>query len=403
MKLQDMLQERNEIATKMRALNADAAKEERALSSEESEKWDKMCARLDMLDGAIERSKQIPEIVDNEELRETYKKSAEEKRDEAKKPSYQQAFAKLIRSTEAGHTELTREERDAIREARAQSKGTDSEGGYLVPDDFVNMLVSHRAAYGGIEQFAMMFNTASGADIPVPTNDDTSNSGAIVAENAADSEQDTVFGEIKMLAYKYSSKIIRVSFELLQDNEFNLEAYLAEIMGERLGRAQATHFAAGTGSSQPQGLNAATSGKTAAATGAVTYDELLDLKHSLDPVYRASARWFMNDATLLAVKKLADSDGRKLWQPDVAAALPATLDGSPYTIDQGLPAMAASAKPIVFGDASGYAIRRVSGVRMKRLVELYAANDQVGFVALERCDGRLINTSKLKAMTMAAS
>lgn len=403
MKLQDMLQERNEIATKMRDMNANAAKEERALTSEENENWDKMVSRLDMLDGHIERSKKIPEIVDNEELREKFKRSTQEQKEEAKKPSYQQAFSKLLRSTEAGHTELSREERQAITEARAQSKGTDSEGGYLVPEDFVNMLVSHRAAYGGIEGFATVFNTGTGADIPIPVNDDTSNTGAILAENAADSEQDLVFSEIRMLAYKYTSNIVRVSFELLQDNAFNLEAYLAEIMGERLGRAEATHFAAGTGSSQPQGLNAATSGKTAVATGAVTYDELLDLKHSVDPVYRGAGRWVMNDATLLAVKKLQDSDGRKLWQPDVAASLPATLDGSPYVIDQGMPSMAASAKPIVFGDLSGYAVRRVAGMRMKRLVELYAANDQVGFVALERADGRLINTSKLRALTMAAS
>lgn len=401
MKLQDMLQERSQLATQMRELNANAAKEERALSSDENEKWDKMVERLDILDGMIERAKKIPDIVDNEELREKFKKSTEEQRDEAKKPTYQQAFARLFRSTQPGETDLTLEERQAIREARAQSKGTDSEGGYLVPDDFVNMLVKHRNAYGGIEGFATKFNTGTGADIPIPVNDDTSNEGAIIAENAADSEQDLVFSEIKMLAYKYTSRIIRVSFELLQDNAFNLEAYLAEVMGERLGRAQASDFAAGTNSGQPQGLNAATSGKTAAGTTAVTYDELLDLKHSVDPVYRVNGRWFMNDATLLAVKKLQDSDGRKLWQPDVAASLPATLDGSPYTIDQGMPAMATGLKPIVFGDGSGYAVRRVNGMRMKRLVELYAANDQVGFVALERCDGRLIHTGKLRALTMA--
>ena len=150
-------------------------------------------------------------------------------------------------------------------------------------------------------------------------------------------------------------------------------------------------------------MNGATSGVTAAATGAVTYDELLDLRHSVDPVYQVTGRWVMNDATFLAIKKLQDSDGRKLWQPDVAQSVPATLDGRPYVIDQGLPNMAANAKPIVFGDLSGYAVRNVRGVMMNRLVERYADAFQVGFMAWQRADGRILNAGKLRAMTMAAA
>jgi HK97 family phage major capsid protein len=401
MKMQDMKQERNEIATQMRAIDAEAVKEQRGLTSDESEKWDKMLARVDSLDEMIKRAEKLKSLPDLEEVQERGLITIEQS--QPKKPSYSEAFGAMIRSVEPGLNGLNAEERSVFAEVRAQSKGTDSEGGYLVPDDFVAMVEKVRASYGGIEQYATVFNTGTGSDLPIPTNDDTSNSGSILAENAADSEQDTVFGEIRMLAYKYTSNIIKVSHELLMDNAFDLESHLAVMLGERLGRGEAAHFAAGTGSSQPQGINAATSGVTAAAVAAVTYDELLELKHSVDPVYQAMGRWVMNDNTLLAVKKLADSDGRKLWQPDVAATLPATLDGNPYVVDQGMPNMAASSKSIVFGDLSGYAIRRVAGLRMKRLVELYAANDQVGFQAIERADGRLLNTAKLRAITQAAS
>jgi len=402
MKLQDMLQERNKLAHDMRELNGLAEKEERALKPEEKQKWDEMCDRLGFLDQTIERHKTLDGLPSIEEIKEKYKKSEEEQR-QGSKPTYADAFGALIRSTEPGHAALSEEHRQAIAEMRVQSKATDAAGGYLVPDDFVQMLIKARKQFGGIERYATVITTGTGRRLPMPTNDDTGNAAVIIAENATDSEQDTSFGEVEIGAYKYTTRIIKVSFELLQDNAFNLEAYLADLMGERLGRGQSAHFAAGTGTGQPEGLNAATSGVTAALVAGVSYNEILDLKHSVDPAYRANARFAFNDSTFLAIKKLEDADGRKLWQPDIAATVPATLDGSPYVIDQGLPDMAASAKPMVYGDLSGLMIRRVAGIRMKRLVELYAENDQIGFVGLERADAKIINSSKIRAMTMAAA
>lgn len=415
MKLQDLLQERAKIAHDMRELNANAEKEDRGLSTDESQKWDRMCEKLDELDGRIEREKKVSSLAglnesDIEELRSKGQINTGENQSQSDpKADYEAAFRSFMRSTEPGLSGMTREQKETLKrsykadEARAQGKGTASAGGYLVPEDFVNLLTKTQIKFGGIEQFATVFNTENGRDIPLPTNDDTANDGSILAENTADGEQDTTFGEVIMKAYKYTSDIIKVSYELLEDEAFNLEAFLAEIMGERIGRAKAADFAAGDNSSKPQGLNGATSGVTAAATGAVTYDELLDLRHSVDPVYQVTGRWVMNDATFLAIKKLQDSDGRKLWQPDVAQSVPATLDGRPYVIDQGLPNMAANAKPIVFGDLSGYAVRNVRGVMMNRLVERYADAFQVGFMAWQRADGRILNAGKLRAMTMAAA
>ena len=402
MKLQDMLQERAKTAHDMREMHKLAEKEDRGFTSDEDEKWSKMSDRIDELDGRIEREKRASSLSGyTEEQIEGMK--AEEQRQEERKQEvpHSEAFGALIRSTEPGLSGIPAEHREILK--RAQSVGTNSAGGFTVPEGFYAEIMTAMQAFGGVRGVATVVPTDSGANLPVPSNDDTGNSGAIIAENATDSEQDTTFGSVTLGAFKYTSRIIKVSYELLQDSAFDMEAYLQARFGERLGRATSAHYAAGTGSGQPQGVNAATSGVTAAAVAAVTYDELLDLKHSVDPAYRSASRFMFNDSTFLAVKKLKDGDSRPLWQPSVSDQTPALIDGSPYTIDQGLPNMAASAKPIVFGDFSGYFIRDVMGVTFVRMVERFADAHQVGFVAILRSDGKIVDTAKLRAMTMAAS
>ncbi|MCP5011983.1 MAG: phage major capsid protein, partial [Aestuariibacter sp.] len=212
------------------------------------------------------------------------------------------------------------------------------------------------------------------------------------------------FSELVLDAYKYTSKIIRVSVELMQDSAFDLNAYIASALGERLGRATAAHFATGTGSSQPNGLmTAATSAFTAASATALTRAELVALKHSVDPAYRANAKFVFNDTTLLALKGLVDGDGRPLWQPAIADAVPATIDGDRYVIDQGVASIATGVRSVGYGDMSKYIIRRVKGFTLVRLVERYADYHQVGFVAFMRTDADLLDagSNPFKVITQA--
>jgi HK97 family phage major capsid protein len=286
---------------------------------------------------------------------------------------------------------------------RAQST-TASEGGYTIPEGFQNNIWSAMGAYGGIRTAATVISTATGNPLPFITNDDTGNVGALLAENVADSEQDTVFGEIILNAWSYTSKIIRVSQQLLQDNAVNLESYLGGMFAERLGRATAAHYATGDGASKPNGLmTAAAAGITAGSATAVTYLELLDLKHSVDPAHRLNATWAFNDTTFKALKKLVDADGRPLWSPELTTDAPATLDGDRYVIDQGIASMTTGNKTIAYGDLSKYHIRDVLGITMARLVERYAEFHQVGFVAILRTDADLIDagSNPVKVLTQA--
>lgn len=278
-------------------------------------------------------------------------------------------------------------------EQRALSVLVPSSGGYTIPEGFQNSLEVALLQYGGIRDVATVMRTATGNDLPWPTVNDTANKGAILQENTTVTPQDMPFGAVVYHAYKYTSKLVLVPVELLEDSAFNLATTLGELLGIRIGRIQADHFTTGTGAAQPTGLiTAATSGVTAAADNAVAADDLYTLKHSVDPAYRKGASWQMHDQVLLAVKKLKDGLGRYLWQASLAGSRPDTLDGDPISINQSMDSTLASGKkPFVYGLLSKYMIRDVAEVRLRRLVERYADADQEGFVMFMRGDGNLLD------------
>lgn len=291
-------------------------------------------------------------------------------------------------------------------EVRALSVSTDTSGGYIVPDAFASTIEQARKNYGGMRRSrATVITTANGQDMYFPTGDDTSNTGEWLGENTAAAEnEDPTFGQVVLRAYWASSKLVRVPLSLLMDSAFDLDAWLRQILTERIGRRTNNSFTVGDGINKPTGIvTMATVGKTAASATAVTVDELYDVKHSVDPDYRLQAQWMFNDSTLLAVKKLKDGDGRYLWQAGVAVGAPDRFDGDPLIINQDMPSMATGNKAVLYGDFSKYFIRDVQGVVVKRLEERFAESLQVGFLAFARHDGALIDagTGPVKALRMA--
>jgi HK97 family phage major capsid protein len=287
-------------------------------------------------------------------------------------------------------------------EKRALSAVGGAAGGFTVAPDtsFFGQVMSAMKFFGGIEAAgAEVLNTDTGADLPFITNDDTSNTGTIIGESASHaSGTDVTFGVKKLGAYLYSTKIILVPWQLLQDASIDIEAFLAAKFAERLGRIRNTHFTTGTGVGQPEGLVTAISVGRQAATGNTTsipMDDLLRLEHSIDPAYRGmpSVGYMMNDATALAVRLLKDGNGRYLWQDSLQVGAPARLNGYTVTINNDMANLATSAKPIAFGAFNHYKIRNVRGFSFVRLSELYAQNGQVGFMAFLRSDGGLIDAS----------
>ena len=281
--------------------------------------------------------------------------------------------------------------------------GTDSEGGFLVPDEFERTLVEALEEENVIRQLANIITTSGDRKIPVVA---TKGTASFVDEEGAITESDDAFGQVSLGAFKLAT-MIKVSEELMSDRAFNLESYIAHSFGGRIGNKEEESFIIGNGVGKPTGILAATGGGqvgvTSAGATAITLDEVLDLYYSLKAPYRRKAVFVMNDSTVKAIRKLKDSNGQYLWQPSVKEATPDTLLSRPLITSSYVPAIAAGAKTVAFGDFSYYWVADRQGRVFKRLNELYAATGQVGFIATQRVDGKLILPEAVKILQQKAS
>lgn len=296
---------------------------------------------------------------------------------------------------------------DGAAEFRAQSEGTGSAGGYLVPSGFRDQIVERREAFGGFASAAETINTTTGEPLEWATLDDTANTGVIVPEGTAlpSGGADLVFGTKVLGAYKYgtggaSNDPLKVSLELLQDNAFDLRGRIAGWMATRIGRAQAPHWLTGTGVGQPEGLltNKAAYDEITSNVNGPDYGELVSTVHTVDPDYRDGATWVMHDTTLATIRKLVDGNGRPLISEANASVGNAmggtTLLGYRVIVDNAMPQIGDQTKFLAFGRMNdAYIIRRVLGFTLVVLNELYATTGHVGFLGWERADGAVNDTN----------
>jgi HK97 family phage major capsid protein len=403
MKLHELRQKRNTIATQMRALHEDIS--DNAWTDEQRTKWDGMTAEADKLDAQIQRSEKLDQN-DQNFVEDTQEERNEERNEETYDKRYGNAFDTFVRS---GGGELNAEQRQLLNEVRAQSVGTDAKGGYTVPTEFRSEVIEKMKAFGGLASVCQVLNTTNGQTIEWATTDGTTEEGELLGENTEASEGDVAFGSANLGAKKLSSKIIRISNELLLDSGVNIQNILTSRIASRLGRGEAKFAVQGSGAGsplQPKGLaSSVTLSQSAAAVAAITYDDLVGLKHKVDPSYRngPSVRYGFNDNTFKAVKLLKDSQGRPLWLPSIAGVAPSTIDGDEFFIDQAIADLGASAQSAYYGDFNRFILRRVQYMVLRRLVERYAEFDQTGFLAFHRFDTVLEDTSAIASLTHPAS
>lgn len=279
--------------------------------------------------------------------------------------------------------------------------GTDSEGGFLAPDEFEKTLIESLEEQNIFRQLANIVTTSSGdKKIPVVA---TKGTASWVDEEGVIPESDDSFGQVSIGAYKLAT-MIKVSEELLNDSIFNLESYIAKEFARRIGAKEEEAFFIGDGIGKPTGVFNATGGAelgvTAAGVTAITLDEIMDLFYSLKSPYRKNAIFTMNDSTVKAIRKLKDGNGQYIWQPSLTAGTPDTILNRPVRTSAYIPALGSAAKTIAFGDFSYYWVADRQGRSFQRLNELYAATGQVGFKATQRVDGKLILPEAIKVLQM---
>lgn len=399
MKFHELKQKRNTIATEMRAIHEKVG--DGVMTEEQRGKWNEAKTEFDRLNEQIGREEEMrsldqkfvddkepeqrPQLPGNPETEATERRAA--------------AFDRFLR---CGFGELTAEERQAVKELRAQGTSPDEKGGYTVPTQMLNKVVDQMKAYGGIAGISQILTTSNGQDITWSTADGTAEEGELLGENTAASEQDVEFGTAILGAKKLSSKIIRVSNELLQDSGIDIESYLAARIAQRIGRGEAKYLVKGTGAGapvQPKGLDASVTG-TVESAAAISWTDINALKHAIDPAYRNSPKFRLafNDSTLKSLTEMVDGNKRPLWLPEITGVAPATILGMQYAIDQAIDSAEAGKKFIFCGDFDRFIIRRVTYMTLKRLVERYAEFDQTAFLAFHRFDCCLEDTSAIKAL-----
>jgi HK97 family phage major capsid protein len=316
-------------------------------------------------------------------------------------------FEDLNRAFEA-YLRTGRPNADIQELQNAQQVGTDSEGGYLVSPQFRQKLVEVRAAYGGLAAEVDDFSTERGGALEYPSLDDTANAGDITAEEAAFADgDDLAFGTVALGAFKYTSTgagtttPLRVSTELLQDSEFDIEALVSRALGTRIQRKQAADWVNGNGTTLPFGLlhDGLTADVVLDVEATIDYDELLDVEAALDPEYEQNAKWVMSKGTWVAIRRIV-VDGRPLINPQtmgIGQAPQRELLGYPVIIDQGCNAVTADGVAGGFaalGDLrEAYVIRRVAPLVVVVNPWSRANNGQVEYVAWERADGNIQNRS----------
>lgn len=315
---------------------------------------------------------------------------------------YNDAFWDMMR----GSSSL--EVRDAL------SVGVDQNGGYTVPDEFERQLIQGLEENNIFRTIAHTIRTNSGTrTIPIATD---AGSASWIEEGSAIGESDMTFSAETLSAYKLGC-MVKVSNELLNDSAFDIAAYIAQRFGVRFGNAEEDAFINGTGPSsnpsttpsQPTGILTsltAAAGNTTANAVTVHFDNIYKLYYSLKSPYRRKASFLCNETLLLQLMLLKDGNDNYIWKPGLEAGKPDTILGRPIYTSGYMPALTGTAsqdkgkKVLLFGDFSYYWIADRQNRTLKRLNELYAVTDQVGFIGTQRVDGKLILPEAMQVMAM---
>lgn len=366
-------------------------------TEEHQKKYDENCAEIERIDDAVAREQRMLDL----EAEQTFEAlgGTEVDVDQAANAG-RKAFSKLIRN---GERALSEDDWTAIRNSTPQntlSTTTDSEGGFTVQTDVATAIADALKSYGGIRAVANVIRTEGGNPFQYPTSDGTSEEGEIIAENQSATDEDPNFGSKMIGSYKFSSKVIAVPIELLQDSSVDIEAFIVSRIGTRLGRITNRKYTTGTGTNEPEGVvTASTVGAAGAvsAVAAITYEDLLNLEHSVDPAYREqNPIWMMSDAALKLVRGIKDDNGRPLFVPSFDLRLggaPAELMNYPIQLNQNMAAPAPDARSLLFGSFNPhFLIRDAMTMSLFRFTDsVYTKRGQVGFLAWMRSDCRLVD------------
>lgn len=400
MTIKEKKEKRAGLITQMRALlNKAAADNNRDLNADEQTSYDNMEKEVDKLGREVTREENLAKHENHLRGQRDSNYRAGVAEGGEKRSRFAEGYRGALFNNANSYARLGRNGLTSEVVA-VLSEGSDTEGGYYVPEEFELALVENLVNMDPIRAGATVLTPSHDRNIPVEA--DTGSFGYI-GESGTYGTSDPSVGRVVLGAWKCGG-IIKASEELVQDSGFDLEAYLLRLASRRYNAIEQTSFADGNGVGKPLGLfqTTAVAGVSVAgfqgatsATPAITGDDIIETFHKLPRAYRRAATWIAGDTTTKLVRKLKGEDNQYLWQPGLVGGQPDTVLGRPWEVSDGAPAPAASGKSIVFCDLSFYHIADRLGTQMQQLRELYAASGQVGFKFTRRHDGKLTQANAL--------
>ena len=391
MKKKELLEKRGGLIHDMKEIQVKAETEKREMTKEDLERWNKLDDEQEGLRKQLEVIEKHEALDKENETRINLNPEATETA-EKKREKENRALRDYLLNGE----NMSADSRKIFAQ-RSDQTTTTSAGGYLVPVGFQAELEKAMLDYVPMWNFARVIRTTSGNDLDWPMVNDTGNIGEILGEAGANTyaAQAITLGQKVLKAYKFTSKVVTVSQELLQDSYLPIDTLVAELLAERLGRVLAYYFTVGSGSSQPEGCANSSivydSGYNALIAG-ITYDDIIRLIHSVDASYRKNGTFMFKDSVLKSLRLLKGTDtDLPLWQPSLQLGIPDNILGYKYIINSDMPTYGAGNIIMVFGDFSKFIIRIARYITLLRLNELYAANLTVGFISFMRASSHLLN------------
>ncbi len=305
------------------------------------------------------------------------------------------------------------------------SGGSDSAGGFLVPEDFHLEIIRKTAAMATIRANARVAQTsrdmAKWPQVKYTTDDKYTSgvrlawTGEAPASSSAHRVTDPAFGLLTIPVHTAMASL-PITNDLLEDSAFDVFGLGSELMGEAFALGENDAFINGDGIAKPMGIlaqvddtdNKGPRSVASGGTSALTSDGLVSLAYALPSQYEARAKWFMNKSTEAAVRKFKGSGSGDYQWPVVSTAgqlgpVQPVLLGFPVVREQFVPNVAGDAYPIIFGDMSGYLVLDRVGISLQRLDELYAETNITVLLARRRVGGQLIAPYRLKVQKVAAS
>jgi len=401
MKIFELIEKRNKAIESARAFlkGREVVNNTETLSDEDAATFDRMEKEINLLSAAIDREGRLANI-ENSVLQPTSTPIITSLSQQYQPQSAESVGETHHRATNEYKTDFGNSLRGTPLVYNVLSTSPDANGGYLVPLEFEKQIVAALEEYNIIRTIAKIITTSAERKIPIAV---SHSSAQWTDENEEIAESDLKFAQKEVDAFKLTD-LIKVSIELLQDSMFDLEKYIAAELARSFGVAEEEAFCIGTGVKQPAGIFTENGGEVGVTTAGATIsaDNLIDLVYSLKSPYRRNAVFLMKDTTVAAIRKLKDSNSQYLWQPSLQAGEPDRLLGYPLYTSPFVPAIEAGSLPVAFGDFSNFWIADRMGRTVQRLNELYARKSQVGFLGVQRVDGKVILREGIKLLQVGS-